>query len=63
MKDSRWQTLPVGIIQIKAELQSLAFSILSPTIIVTLLPILVVFLLLRNFLTAGVLGAGGFGRE
>jgi ABC-type glycerol-3-phosphate transport system permease component len=63
MTDSRWQTLPVGIIQIKAELQSLAFSILSPTIIVTLLPILVVFLLLRNFLTAGVLGAGGFGRE
>ncbi|HLJ59856.1 MAG TPA: carbohydrate ABC transporter permease [bacterium] len=63
MTESEWQTLPVGIIQIKAQLQSLAFNILSPTIIVTLLPILVVFLLLRNFLTAGVLGAGGFGKE
>jgi ABC-type glycerol-3-phosphate transport system permease component len=63
MTESQWQTLPVGIIQIKAELQSLAFNVLSPTIIATVLPILVVFLFLRNFLAAGVLGAGGFGKE
>ena len=63
MTESQWQTLPVGIIQIRAELQSLVFNILSPTIIVTLLPIFIVFVLLRNFLMGGVLGAGGFGKE
>lgn len=63
MTESQWQTLPVGIIQIRAELQSLAFNILSPTIIVALLPIFVVFVLLRNYLTGGILGAAGFGKE
>ncbi len=63
MTESQWQTLPVGIIQIRAELQSLAFNILSPTIIVALLPIFIVFLLLRNFVMGGILGAGGFGKE
>ena len=63
MTESQWKTLPVGIIQIRAELQSLVFNILSPTIIVTLLPIFILFVLLRNFLMGGVLGAGGFGKE
>ncbi len=63
MTESEWQTLPVGIIQIRAELQSLAFNILSPTIIVALLPIFIVFVLLRNYLMGGILGAGGFGKE
>jgi ABC-type glycerol-3-phosphate transport system permease component len=63
MTESQWRTLPVGIIQIRAELQSLVFNILSPTIIVTLLPIFIVFVLLRNFLMGGVLGAGGYSKE
>jgi ABC-type glycerol-3-phosphate transport system permease component len=63
MTESEWQTLPVGIIQIRAELQSLVFNIISPTIIVTLVPIFVIFILLRNFLMGGVLAAGGFGKE
>ncbi|HYM91530.1 MAG TPA: carbohydrate ABC transporter permease [bacterium] len=63
MTESEWQTLPVGIIQIRAELQSLVFNILSPTIIVALVPIFVVFILLRNFLVGGVLATGGFGKE
>ncbi len=63
MTESQWQTLPVGIIQIRAELQSLAFNILSPTIIIALLPIFIVFVLLRNYLMGGVLGAAGFGKE
>ncbi len=63
MTESEWQTLPVGIIQIRAELQSLVFNIISPTIIVALVPIFVVFILLRNFLMGGVLAMGGFGKE
>lgn len=62
MTDSKWQTLPVGIVFLKDELQTLAYDVLSPTIIVAVMPIIVLFIFLRNFFLEGIKGGGGFAK-
>lgn len=56
--DSRWQTLPVGIVHIRDELQALAYDNLSVAILISLIPIFILFLLLKNFFIKGITEGG-----
>jgi len=52
--DSAWQTLPIGIVNIRDELQALAYDNLSVAIIISLIPIFILFLLLKDFFIKGI---------
>lgn len=48
-------TLPVGITFLQSEAQSWNFGVLAAAIVLTLLPVLIVFLLLQRFLVKGIM--------
>ena len=48
-------TLPIGITFLQSEAQSWNFGVLAAAIVLTLLPVLVVFLLLQRFLVKGIM--------
>ena len=56
--DARWKTLPVGIVHIRDELQSLAYDNLSVAIILSLLPLFIVFVALKDFFIKGIVEGG-----
>jgi len=56
--DSYWKTLPVGIVHIKDELQALAYDNLSVAILISLIPIFIMFLLLKDFFIKGITEGG-----
>lgn len=55
---TEWQTLPIGIVHIRDELQALAYDTLTATIIISLIPIFIVFILLKNFFIKGITEGG-----
>jgi len=54
MTKNQWQTLPVGVVWMKDELQTLVYGRIGAMVIITLIPILIVFLALRNFFIKGL---------
>lgn len=51
---SQWQTLPVGIVFIRDELQSLPYHNISAMIVLSLIPIFIVFLIFKDFFISGI---------
>jgi len=60
--DSYWQTLPVGIVFLKDELQTLAYGKIGAAIILCLVPVIAIFIPLRKFFFSGF-KEGGFIKE
>jgi len=56
--DAKWKTLPVGIVHIRDELQSLAYDNLSVAVILSLLPLFIVFVALKDFFIKGIVEGG-----
>jgi len=54
MTENKWQTLPVGIVWIKNELQTLVYGRVGATIILAILPVFVLFVVFRNFFIKGL---------
>jgi len=54
MTENKWQTLPVGIVWIKDELQTLVYGRVGATIILAILPVFVLFVVFRNFFIKGL---------
>ena len=55
MLSKKAYTLPIGITFLQSEAQSWNFGVLAAAIVLTLLPVLVVFLLLQRFLVKGIM--------
>jgi ABC-type glycerol-3-phosphate transport system permease component len=54
MTNNTWQTLPVGIVWMRDELQTLVMGRIGAMVIVTILPVLVLFFIFRNFFIEGL---------
>jgi ABC-type glycerol-3-phosphate transport system permease component len=54
MTKNEWQTLPVGIVFMRDELQTLAYGRVGAMFVLAFLPIFVPFILLRNFFIKGL---------
>lgn len=54
MPSNTWQTLPVGIVWIREELQTVVMGKVSAMIIISVLPVLGLFIGLRNFFIKGL---------
>jgi ABC-type glycerol-3-phosphate transport system permease component len=54
MTKNVWQTLPVGIVWLRDELQTLAYGRVGAMFILALLPVFVPFILLRDFFVKGL---------
>ena len=53
-KQNFWQTLPVGIVWIRDELQTLAMGKVSAAIILSIVPVLILFFAFRKFFIEGL---------
>jgi len=51
---NEWQTLPVGIVWIRDELQTLAYGRVGATIMLSIIPVIILFLVFRNFFIKGL---------
>ncbi len=54
MTKNTWQTIPVGIVWLRDELQTMAYGRVGAMFILALLPIFIPFILLRNFFVKGL---------
>ncbi len=54
MTDNLWQTLPVGIVWLRDELQTLVYGRIGAMLILSILPVFVPFILLRDFFVKGL---------
>jgi ABC-type glycerol-3-phosphate transport system permease component len=54
MTKNQWQTLPVGVVWMKDELQTLIYGRIGAMIILTLIPVLIIFLAMKNFFIKGL---------
>lgn len=54
MTKNQWQTLPVGIVWLRDELQTLVYGRIGAMIILTILPVLILFVTFRNFFIKGL---------
>ncbi len=54
MTKNTWQTLPVGIVWLRDELQTLAYGRIGAMFVLSILPIFVPFILLRDFFIKGL---------
>jgi len=53
-KKNNWQTLPVGIVWIRDELQTMAMGKVGAAIILSILPVLILFFVFRKFFIEGL---------
>ena len=53
-KKNNWQTLPVGIVWIRDELQTMAMGKVGAAIILSILPVLILFFIFRKFFIEGL---------
>ena len=60
--DSYWQTLPVGIVFLKDELQTLAYGKIGAAITLSIIPVIIIFIPLREFIFSSF-KEGGFLKE
>ena len=54
MTKNNWQTLPVGIVWMRDELQTLVMGRIGAMVIVTILPVLILFFIFRDFFIEGL---------
>ncbi len=54
MTKNEWQTLPVGIVWIRDELQTLAYGRVGATIMLSIIPVIILFVVFRNFFIKGL---------
>ncbi len=54
MSKNKWQTLPVGIVWLRDELQTLVYGRLGAMIVLAVIPVLVIFYAFRNFFIKGL---------
>jgi len=54
MTKNEWQTLPVGIVWLRDELQTLVYGRIGAMVTLALLPVLVLFIAFRNFFIKGL---------
>ncbi len=54
MTKNDWQTLPVGIVWMRDELQTLVMGRVGAMVIVTILPVLILFFMFRDFFIEGL---------
>ncbi len=54
MTKNQWQTLPVGIVWLRDELQTLVYGRIGAMIILTILPVFILFVAFRNFFIKGL---------
>ncbi|MFO7731824.1 MAG: carbohydrate ABC transporter permease [Spirochaetia bacterium] len=54
MTKNEWQTLPVGIVWLRDELQTLVMGRIGAMVIVTILPVLILFFIFRDFFIEGL---------
>ncbi len=54
MTKNEWQTLPVGIVWLRDELQTLVMGRVGAMVIVTILPVLILFFVFRDFFIEGL---------
>jgi ABC-type glycerol-3-phosphate transport system permease component len=54
MTKNEWQTLPVGIVWLRDELQTLVMGRIGATVIISVLPVLILFFIFRRFFIEGL---------
>jgi len=54
MTKNEWQTLPVGIVWLRDELQTLVMGRIGATIVISILPVLILFFIFRRFFVEGL---------
>lgn len=54
MTKNQWQTLPVGIVWLRDELQTLVYGRIGAMVVLTIVPVFVLFLVFRNFFIKGL---------
>jgi len=54
MPSNNWQTLPVGIVWMRDELQTVVMGRIGAMIVISIIPVLVLFLALRDFFIKGL---------
>ena len=54
MTKNEWQTLPVGIVWLRDELQTLVYGRIGATIMLSIVPVIILFLIFRNFFIKGL---------
>ncbi len=54
MSKNEWQTLPVGIVWMRDELQTTVYGRIGAMIILSIVPVFVPFILLRDFFVKGL---------
>ncbi len=54
MSKNEWQTLPVGIVWMRDELQTMVYGRIGAMIILSIIPVFVPFILLRDFFVKGL---------
>ncbi|RKX78469.1 MAG: carbohydrate ABC transporter permease [Spirochaetes bacterium] len=54
MSRNEWQTLPVGIVWLRDELQTLVMGRIGATIIISIIPVLILFFAFRRFFIEGL---------
>ena len=54
MTKNEWQTLPVGIVWLRDELQTLVHGRIRATIMLSIVPVIILFLIFRNFFIKGL---------
>jgi ABC-type glycerol-3-phosphate transport system permease component len=54
MSKNEWQTLPVGIVWVRDELQTLVIGRIGAMVVVTVIPVLILFFIFRNFFIKGL---------
>ncbi len=54
MTKNQWQTLPVGIVWLRDELQTLVYGRIGAMVVLTIVPVFILFLAFRNFFIKGL---------
>ncbi len=54
MTKNNWQTLPVGIVWIRDELQTLVYGRIGAMIVLSIIPVLIIFLVFKDFFIKGL---------
>lgn len=54
MTKNQWQTLPVGIVWLRDELQTLVYGRIGAMIVLSIIPVLVIFLIFKDFFIEGL---------
>lgn len=54
MTKNQWQTLPVGIVWLRDELQTLVYGRIGAMIVLSIIPVLIIFLIFKDFFIEGL---------